>query len=85
MTGKKNTKNQEVEPASDAAIVPAGSTLYQQVRAILEAARGRAARSVNTEMVRAYWSIGQAIVEHEQAEKSARITVPGWSKSWRRA
>jgi len=39
------------------------------VRAILDGARNRAARSVNSEMVRAYWQIGQAIVEHEQAGK----------------
>ena len=40
--------------------------LYNQVRAILDEARSRSARAVNTEMVRAYWLIGQAIVEHEQ-------------------
>lgn len=40
--------------------------LYEQVRQILEEARGRAARSVNAEMVRAYWLVGQAIVEREQ-------------------
>ena len=32
------------------------SGLYEQVRAILDDARHRAARSVNVEMVRAYWS-----------------------------
>jgi predicted nuclease of restriction endonuclease-like (RecB) superfamily len=47
----------------------ATSTLYEQVREILDAARSRAARSVNSEMVRAYWQIGAAIVEHEQAGK----------------
>jgi hypothetical protein len=41
------------------------STLYEQVREILDTARQRVARSVNTEMVRAYWLVGQAIVEHE--------------------
>jgi predicted nuclease of restriction endonuclease-like (RecB) superfamily len=40
--------------------------LYDQVREILEEARQKAARSVNAEMVRAYWPIGQAIVEREQ-------------------
>lgn len=43
--------------------------LYAQVRAILDNARNRAARSVNSEMVHAYWQIGLAIVEHEQAGK----------------
>ena len=47
----------------------ATSTLYEQVRAILDEARMRAARSVNSEMVRAYWQIGAAIVEQEQAGK----------------
>jgi len=44
--------------------------LYEQVRAILDEAQGRAARSINTEMVRAYWLIGQAIVMHEQKGKA---------------
>ena len=43
--------------------------LYEKVRSILDEARQRAARNVNTEMVRAYWLIGQAIVEHEQKGK----------------
>ena len=59
---------------AETAIVPATNdadqtSLYQQVREILDAARSRAARSVNSEMVRAYWQIGAAIVEHEQAGK----------------
>lgn len=41
--------------------------LYEQVRQILDAAKSRAARSINSEMVAAYWHIGQAIVEREQA------------------
>jgi len=61
----------EPEPTE---LVPAGlvtepvdvSELYEQVRTILNEARRRTARSVNVEMVRAYWLIGQAIVEHEQ-------------------
>ncbi len=40
--------------------------LYERVRAILDEGRSRVARSVNTEMVRAYWLIGQAIVQQEQ-------------------
>lgn len=43
--------------------------LYQRIRAILDESRLQAARSVNSEMVRAYWLIGQAIVEHEQKGK----------------
>ena len=45
------------------------SSLYEQVREILDAARTRVARSVNSEMVSAYWQIGQVIVEHEQQGK----------------
>lgn len=51
--------------SKNAEMVDAGS-LYTEVRAILNEARGRAARLVNVEMVRAYWRVGQAIVEHEQ-------------------
>ncbi len=42
------------------------SRLFERVREILDAARSNVARSVNTEMVRAYLQIGQAIVEDEQ-------------------
>lgn len=50
-------------------LTPASSTaldvtpLYAQVREIVESARRHTARSINIEMVRAYWLIGQAIVE----------------------
>lgn len=55
-------------------IVPISSeietaNLYKKVREILDAARARVARSVNSEMVQAYWHIGQTIVEHEQQGK----------------
>lgn len=43
--------------------------LFERVREILDEAKNRVARSVNTEMVQAYWRIGQAIVEHEQHGK----------------
>jgi len=43
--------------------------LYEKVCEILDAARARVARSVNSEMVQAYWHIGQAIVEREQQGK----------------
>jgi predicted nuclease of restriction endonuclease-like (RecB) superfamily len=46
--------------------------LYQRVREILDSARQQVARSINSEMVQAYWLIGQAIVEQEQkGEKRA--------------
>ena len=40
--------------------------LYERVAAILDDARARVARTVNTAMVHAYWSIGREIVETEQ-------------------
>jgi predicted nuclease of restriction endonuclease-like (RecB) superfamily len=40
--------------------------LYLRIRAILEAARGASARSVNTAQVVANWLIGREIVEDEQ-------------------
>jgi len=42
------------------------ASVYQRVQAILEQARVQVARSVNTEMVRAYWLIGREIFEEEQ-------------------
>jgi hypothetical protein len=44
-------------------------SLYTEVRAILDEARGRTARLVNVEMVRAYRLVGQAIVSPEQRGK----------------
>lgn len=45
---------------------PKEEQLYQRVANILDDSRGRVARSVNTEMVNAYWRIGREIVEVEQ-------------------
>lgn len=41
-------------------------SLYQRVATILDEARRRVARTVNTEMVLAYWQIGRELVEIEQ-------------------
>lgn len=43
--------------------------LYQKVVTFLEQARVTANRAVNTAMVRAYWMVGEAIVEEEQHGK----------------
>jgi predicted nuclease of restriction endonuclease-like (RecB) superfamily len=40
--------------------------LYQRIASILEVARGKVARTVNTAMVHAYWQIGREIVLVEQ-------------------
>ncbi len=42
---------------------------YQNIRDILEEARRSAYRSVNFEMVQAYWQISRIIVEEEQKGK----------------
>lgn len=41
--------------------------LYGRIHAILADARTNIARTVNTQMVRAYWLVGREIVEEEQA------------------
>ena len=43
--------------------------LFERVRQILDESKRSIARSVNVEMVRAYWRIGEAIVEREQHGK----------------
>ena len=44
--------------------------LYSRVRKILEQARSRVARAINTEMVQAYWMIGREIILEEQKGKA---------------
>lgn len=44
-------------------------SIYQRIRNIVEDARGRVWRTVNAEMVCAYWLIGKEIVEEEQKGK----------------
>jgi predicted nuclease of restriction endonuclease-like (RecB) superfamily len=50
----------------ESALETEAARLFEQVRALLSAARERGARSVNDEMVRAYWAVGRAVVEREQ-------------------
>lgn len=40
--------------------------LFEQIRTLVEQARGRAARAVNQTMTETYWHIGRLIVEEEQ-------------------
>jgi predicted nuclease of restriction endonuclease-like (RecB) superfamily len=53
-----------------AAAKPTEDTLYRKVVTILEEARALSRRAVNTAMVRAYWLVGEAIVEEEQRGKA---------------
>lgn len=41
-------------------------SVYVQIKSIIEEARANVVRTVNTEMVRAYWLIGRELVEVEQ-------------------
>ena len=43
---------------------------YKSIKTVLEKARSKSFKSVNTIMVRAYWHIGKAIVEGEQRGKT---------------
>ncbi len=67
---RKSTALVKAKPATPTAkSAPEINRLYKRVCEILEASRQRVARTVNTEMVQAYWLIGQAIVEQEQKGK----------------
>ncbi len=52
--------------ASPAVSPVTGGELFERVATILDEARARVVRVVNTEMVLAYWQIGREIVEHLQ-------------------
>ena len=68
---KKPTRNKRAAVARPARVGDE-EALFSRVVEIIEAARGKVARSVNTAMVLAYWMIGREIVEVEQqGEKRA--------------
>lgn len=47
--------------------------LFEQIRTLVEQARGHAARAVNQTMVETYWHIGRLIVEEEQGGEGRAI------------
>ena len=47
--------------------------LFKRVAEIINSARGRVARSVNSAMVQAYWLIGREIVEIEHQGKKSVV------------
>jgi predicted nuclease of restriction endonuclease-like (RecB) superfamily len=55
-----------VKKKAVAARASAIDTLFARVVAILEQARARVVRSVNREMILAYWHIGREVIEHQQ-------------------
>jgi predicted nuclease of restriction endonuclease-like (RecB) superfamily len=61
MTKKLNQKLPKLPQSANSATLDSG--LLDRVVGILEGARGRALRQVNSEMVLAYWLIGREIVE----------------------
>lgn len=63
---KPSRKRAQLPPSSEPPAVIDTGALFERVVAILEAARARVVRSVNTEMVLAYWDIGREIVEEVQ-------------------
>ena len=62
MNNKKHEQYEVIEPE--------GSSLLHRVSSILEQARGNVVRSVNTNMVLAYWLIGREIVQALQGGES---------------
>ncbi len=63
---QRNTKKTSLTLNKDSVDIAA---LYKQVHKILLEAKKRASHKINAEMVRAYWLVGQAIVEYEQKGK----------------
>jgi hypothetical protein len=59
------------------------SRLFERVREILNGAQVRIARSVNTEMVRAYWFIGRSSRTNRKA-RSVPATANRSFNHWRR-
>jgi predicted nuclease of restriction endonuclease-like (RecB) superfamily len=55
-----------VRASTARASAPDVSALFDRIATILDEARARLVRSVNSEMVLAYWHIGREIVEHLQ-------------------
>ena len=47
--------------------------LFEQIRTLVEQARGRAAHAVNQTMIETYWHIGRLIVEEEQGGESRAV------------
>jgi predicted nuclease of restriction endonuclease-like (RecB) superfamily len=70
--GKSRAEISRSRPTSrmQDATKPQLDTVYQRIQQILVQAHSQLARTVNIEMVRAYWLIGHEIVEEEQQGRS---------------
>ena len=67
--GKRISKKNPTTPPDKVERLSAVEGLFARVAAILERARSNVVRSVNNEMVLAYWHIGREIVEQVQQGK----------------
>ena len=63
------TTPEDAQPHKDL-IQPEGRSLYDRVASILEQARANVVRSVNANMVLAYWLIGREVVQELQGGES---------------
>ncbi len=61
---KKQSKNSLVKAKQSSDIA---NILYERIASVIRDARASIMRSVDTTMVKAYWHIGQHIVEEEQS------------------
>ena len=46
------------------------SPILQEIKTVLDTARGNVARQVNSELLNAYWNIGRIICEYEQSDSA---------------
>ena len=69
------------KPTIEEMLEPKPDALFGRVVSILEQARGNVVRTVNTQMVYAYWSIGREIVQAlqggEERAASHRVRLGG--------
>lgn len=63
---KMTTKNKQVLISAKGTSPVKGKDIYLRIRRILDAARSKIARTINFEMVQAYWLVGKEIIEEEQ-------------------
>ena len=57
------------------------NSIYNRIREIIESTRNKIVRTVNYEMVQAYWLIGREIVEEEQKGKERAVYGSGLLKT----
>ena len=58
------------------------NNLFQKISHHIDSARNNIVRSVDSEMVQAYWHIGRDIVEEEQMVNKGRSTANNYFKNY---